>query len=66
MGGMALVSMKGRTSFTLSNRSFIISSLAIRVLHCLEVIKEAVTTHNWIICDGDIDPEWVEVKSAVW
>ena len=25
------------------------------------VIKEPVDTHNWIICDGDIDPESVEL-----
>jgi dynein heavy chain 2 len=30
-----------------------------------KVIKEPVTTHNWIICDGDIDPEWVESLNSV-
>jgi len=29
------------------------------------VIKEPVTTHNWVICDGDIDPEWVESLNSV-
>jgi len=30
-----------------------------------KVIKESVTTHNWIVCDGDIDPEWVESLNSV-
>jgi len=30
-----------------------------------KVIKEETTTHNWIICDGDIDPEWVESLNSV-
>eukprot|EP00931_Biecheleriopsis_adriatica_P043590 TRINITY_DN24917_c0_g1_i1.p1 TRINITY_DN24917_c0_g1~~TRINITY_DN24917_c0_g1_i1.p1 ORF type:complete len:4311 (+),score=994.91 TRINITY_DN24917_c0_g1_i1:69-13001(+) len=30
-----------------------------------KVIKEATTTHNWIVCDGDIDPEWVESLNSV-
>jgi dynein heavy chain 2 len=30
-----------------------------------KVIKEDVTTHNWIICDGDVDPEWVESLNSV-
>jgi dynein heavy chain 2 len=30
-----------------------------------KVIKEAYTTHNWIVCDGDIDPEWVESLNSV-
>jgi dynein heavy chain 2 len=30
-----------------------------------KVIKEPVTTHNWVICDGDIDPEWVESLNSV-
>lgn len=30
-----------------------------------KVIKEPVSTHNWIVCDGDIDPEWVESLNSV-
>jgi dynein heavy chain 2 len=30
-----------------------------------KVIKEPVTTHNWIVCDGDVDPEWVESLNSV-
>ena len=30
-----------------------------------KVIKEPADTHNWIICDGDIDPEWVEALNSV-
>lgn len=30
-----------------------------------KVIKETVDTHNWIVCDGDIDPEWVESLNSV-
>eukprot|EP00438_Fugacium_kawagutii_P026834 Skav224731 [mRNA] locus=scaffold699:573890:588190:- [translate_table: standard] len=30
-----------------------------------KVIKEPSTTHNWIVCDGDIDPEWVESLNSV-
>merc|ERR1719271_2361750 len=29
------------------------------------VIKEETETHNWVICDGDIDPEWVESLNSV-
>ena len=31
-----------------------------------EVIKELANTHNWIICDGGIDPEWVEALNSVF
>ena len=30
-----------------------------------KVIKEPADTHYWIICDGDIDPEWVEALNSV-
>jgi dynein heavy chain 2 len=30
-----------------------------------KVIKEPDETHNWVICDGDIDPEWVESLNSV-
>ncbi|CAE7570289.1 DYH1B [Symbiodinium sp. CCMP2456] len=30
-----------------------------------KVIKEPSTTHNWIVCDGDIDPEWIESLNSV-
>ena len=30
-----------------------------------KVIKEPTSTHNWIVCDGDIDPEWVESLNSV-
>lgn len=30
-----------------------------------KVIKESMDTHNWIVCDGDIDPEWVESLNSV-
>ena len=29
-----------------------------------KVIKELADTHNWIFCDGDIDPEWVEAHNS--
>ncbi|KAJ3274972.1 Cytoplasmic dynein 2 heavy chain 1, partial [Blyttiomyces sp. JEL0837] len=25
-----------------------------------QAVKESLDTHTWIICDGDIDPEWIE------
>lgn len=30
-----------------------------------EVVKEANEVLNWIICDGDIDPEWIESLNSV-
>lgn len=30
-----------------------------------QVMKESLSTHSWIICDGDIDPEWVESLNSV-
>jgi dynein heavy chain 2 len=29
------------------------------------VVKEAPDVLNWIICDGDIDPEWIESLNSV-
>jgi dynein heavy chain 2, cytosolic len=29
------------------------------------VVKEPLDVHSWIICDGDIDPEWVESLNSV-
>eukprot|EP01113_Clastostelium_recurvatum_P005568 TRINITY_DN12493_c0_g1_i5.p1 TRINITY_DN12493_c0_g1~~TRINITY_DN12493_c0_g1_i5.p1 ORF type:complete len:1165 (-),score=398.17 TRINITY_DN12493_c0_g1_i5:23-3001(-) len=30
-----------------------------------QVVKESLETHSWIICDGDIDPEWIESLNSV-
>lgn len=30
-----------------------------------QAVKEAENSHTWIICDGDIDPEWVESLNSV-
>ena len=30
-----------------------------------QVIKEPVKVQSWIVCDGDIDPEWVESLNSV-
>jgi len=30
-----------------------------------QVVKEPLDTRCWIICDGDIDPEWVESLNSV-
>ena len=30
-----------------------------------QVVKEAAEVLNWIICDGDIDPEWIESLNSV-
>jgi dynein heavy chain 2 len=29
------------------------------------VIKESENVLNWIICDGDVDPEWIEALNSV-
>ena len=29
------------------------------------VVKETQEVLNWIICDGDIDPEWIESLNSV-
>ncbi|XP_013792827.2 cytoplasmic dynein 2 heavy chain 1-like [Limulus polyphemus] len=30
-----------------------------------QVVKEPQDVHSWIICDGDIDPEWIESLNSV-
>ena len=30
-----------------------------------QVVKESADVLNWIICDGDIDPEWIESLNSV-
>ncbi|KAF0686502.1 Aste57867_21689 [Aphanomyces stellatus] len=30
-----------------------------------KVVKEPETTRSWIICDGDVDPEWIESLNSV-
>lgn len=30
-----------------------------------QVVKEPGSTHSWIICDGDVDPEWIESLNSV-
>ncbi|KAJ3390612.1 Cytoplasmic dynein 2 heavy chain 1 [Lobulomyces angularis] len=30
-----------------------------------QAVKESVDTKTWIICDGDVDPEWVESLNSV-
>ncbi|KAJ3197037.1 Cytoplasmic dynein 2 heavy chain 1 [Irineochytrium annulatum] len=30
-----------------------------------QAVKEPADTHSWIICDGDIDPEWIESLNSV-
>ena len=30
-----------------------------------QVIKEPVSVQSWIVCDGDIDPEWIESLNSV-
>ncbi|XP_028968661.1 cytoplasmic dynein 2 heavy chain 1 [Galendromus occidentalis] len=34
-------------------------------LSARQVIKEEVTSTSWIICDGDVDPEWIEALNSV-
>lgn len=29
------------------------------------VVREAAEVHSWIICDGDVDPEWIESLNSV-
>lgn len=31
----------------------------------LQVVKEPLEQHSWIICDGDVDPEWIESLNSV-
>ena len=30
-----------------------------------QVVRETIDVHSWIICDGDIDPEWIESLNSV-
>ena len=30
-----------------------------------QVVREPLNVHSWIICDGDIDPEWIESLNSV-
>eukprot|EP00117_Sycon_ciliatum_P036543 scpid1236/ scgid27488/ Cytoplasmic dynein 2 heavy chain 1; Dynein heavy chain isotype 1B len=30
-----------------------------------QVVRESIDVHSWIICDGDIDPEWIESLNSV-
>ncbi|CAM9134653.1 unnamed protein product [Chrysoparadoxa australica] len=30
-----------------------------------KVVKESPEVHSWIICDGDVDPEWIESLNSV-
>lgn len=30
-----------------------------------QVVKEPLTTRSWIVCDGDVDPEWIESLNSV-
>lgn len=30
-----------------------------------QVVKEPSSVHSWIVCDGDIDPEWIESLNSV-
>lgn len=32
---------------------------------CKQVVKEPLESRNWIICDGDVDPEWIESLNSV-
>ncbi|XP_022659262.1 cytoplasmic dynein 2 heavy chain 1-like [Varroa destructor] len=34
-------------------------------LSARQVIKEEHSTNSWIICDGDVDPEWIEALNSV-
>lgn len=29
------------------------------------MVKEPLEQHSWIICDGDVDPEWIESLNSV-
>ena len=30
-----------------------------------QVVKQPMEVESWIICDGDIDPEWIESLNSV-
>jgi dynein heavy chain 2 len=29
------------------------------------VVRESADQHSWIVCDGDVDPEWIESLNSV-
>lgn len=29
------------------------------------VVREPLFIHSWIVCDGDVDPEWIESLNSV-
>ncbi len=29
------------------------------------VVKEPLSVRSWIVCDGDVDPEWIESLNSV-
>lgn len=29
-----------------------------------QVVKEPSNVRSWIVCDGDVDPEWIEVSGS--
>ena len=29
------------------------------------VAKQPLEQHSWIVCDGDVDPEWIEALNSV-
>jgi hypothetical protein len=31
----------------------------------VQVVKEPLEQRSWIICDGDVDPEWIESLNSV-
>lgn len=31
----------------------------------LQVVREPADTRAWIVCDGDVDPEWIESLNSV-
>ncbi|KAJ3140439.1 Cytoplasmic dynein 2 heavy chain 1 [Physocladia obscura] len=37
----------------------------ILTLSSRQAVKESLDTHTWILCDGDIDPEWIESLNSV-
>ena len=30
-----------------------------------QVVREPLSTRSWIVCDGDVDPEWIESLNSV-
>ena len=31
----------------------------------VQVVKEPQHVRSWIVCDGDVDPEWIESLNSV-